>query len=110
MSLRTPWSPICPNSANLIDAVSLPLSVSHRSTETLGRCVASKLSRVAELVFAVLFTWQRSAIRWNAVISEHYKSLVERGRPKKVALVACMRRLLGILNAIIQTKTQWQCA
>jgi len=51
-----------------------------------------------------------SAIRWNPVISEHYQSLVERGRPKKVALVACMRRLLGILNAIIRTKTPWQCA
>jgi transposase len=51
-----------------------------------------------------------SAIRWNPVISEHYRSLVERGRPKKVALVACMRRLLGILNAIIRTKTPWQCA
>jgi transposase len=51
-----------------------------------------------------------SAIRWNAVISEDHKSLVERGRPKKVALVACMRRLLGILNAIIRTKTPWQCA
>jgi transposase len=31
-----------------------------------------------------------SAIRWSPVISHHYKSLVERGRPKKVALVACM--------------------
>ena len=51
-----------------------------------------------------------SAIRWNPVISEHYRSLVERGRPKKVALVACMRRLLGILNAIVRTKTPWQCA
>ena len=51
-----------------------------------------------------------SAIRWNPVISEHYQSLVERGRPKKVALVACMRRLLGILNAIIWTKTPWQSA
>jgi transposase len=51
-----------------------------------------------------------SAIRWNPVISKHYKSLVERGRPKKVALVACMRRLLGILNAIIRTKTPWHCA
>jgi transposase len=51
-----------------------------------------------------------SAIRWNPVISEHYRSLVERGRPKKVALVACMRRLLGILNAIIRTKTPWQSA
>ena len=51
-----------------------------------------------------------SAIRWNPVISEHYRSLVERGRPKKVALVACMRRLLGILNAIIRTQTPWQSA
>jgi transposase len=51
-----------------------------------------------------------SATRWNPIISQHYKSLVERGRPKKVALVACMRRLLGILNAIIRTGTPWQNA
>jgi transposase len=51
-----------------------------------------------------------SAIRWNPVIRAHYKSLVERGRPKMVALVACMRRLLGILNAIIRTKTPWHSA
>ena len=50
------------------------------------------------------------ATRWNPVIRAHYKSLIERGRPKKVALVAYMRRLLGILNAIIRTKTPWQCA
>jgi transposase len=51
-----------------------------------------------------------SATRWNPVISSHYNGLVSRGRPKKVALVACMRRLLGILNAIMRTKTPWQCA
>ncbi len=51
-----------------------------------------------------------SATRWNPVIRQHYESLVGRGRPKKVALVACMRRLLGILNAILQTKTPWQNA
>jgi len=51
-----------------------------------------------------------SATRWNPVISGHYKDLVSRGLPKKVALVACMRRLLGILNAIMRTKTPWQCA
>ena len=49
-----------------------------------------------------------SATRWNPVIRGHYKALVERGRPKKVALVACMRRLLGILNAIVRTKEPWQ--
>jgi len=51
-----------------------------------------------------------TAVRWNPVISKHYQSLVERGRPKKVALVACMRRLLGILNAIMRTRTPWQRA
>lgn len=49
-----------------------------------------------------------SATRWNPVIRGHYKALVERGRPKKVALVACMRRPLGILNAIVRTKEPWQ--
>jgi transposase len=49
-----------------------------------------------------------SATRWNPVISQHYKGLAERGRPKKVALVACMRCFLGILNAIVRTKTPWQ--
>lgn len=51
-----------------------------------------------------------AATRWNPVINKHYHGLVDRGRPKKVALVACMRRLLGILNAIMRTKTPWQCA
>jgi transposase len=36
--------------------------------------------------------------------------LVDRGRPNKVAIVACMRRLLGILNAIIRTASPWQTA
>jgi len=61
-------------------------------------------------VRSALYMATLSATRWNSVISQHYKSLVERGRPKKVALVACMRRLLGILNAILRTKTPWQNA
>ena len=61
-------------------------------------------------VRSVLYMATLSATQWNPVISDHYKALVERGRPKKVALVACMRRLLGILNAILRTKTPWQSA
>ena len=57
------------------------------------------------LYMATLF-----AARWNPVISLHYQALIARGLPKKVALVACMRRLLGILNAILLTQTPWQCA
>ncbi len=61
-------------------------------------------------VRSTLYMATLSAIRWNPVISGHYKALVDRGRPKKVALVACMRRLLGILNAMMRSGTPWQCA
>jgi transposase len=59
----------------------------------------------------VLFMATLTAIRWNPVIKAHYAQLTGRGRPKKkVAIVACMRRLLGILNAIIRTASPWQDA
>jgi transposase len=37
-----------------------------------------------------------------------YDRLTTRGRPKKVALVAVMRKLLTILNAIVRDRTPWQ--
>jgi len=40
-----------------------------------------------------------SAVRWEAVLREHYQQLRARGKAAKVAMVACMRKLLGILNA-----------
>jgi transposase len=58
----------------------------------------------------VLYTAVLSAIQWNPIIEAQYCCLVERGRPKKVALVACMRRLLGTLNAMIRTKTPCHAA
>ena len=58
----------------------------------------------------VLFMATLAATRWNPVIRTHYAQLVARGRPKKVASVACMRRLLGILNAMMRTSTPWQTA
>jgi len=45
--------------------------------------------------------------RHNPVIKEFYQRLVARGKAKKVALVACMRRLLTIMNAIIKHQTAW---
>jgi transposase len=47
------------------------------------------------------------ATRYNPVISALYTRLVERGKPKKVALVACMRKLLIICNAMIRDRTTW---
>jgi transposase len=49
-----------------------------------------------------------SATRFNPVIKAFYKRLCDKGKAKKVALVACMRKLLTILNQILKTRTPWR--
>jgi len=49
------------------------------------------------------------ATRYNPAIKEFYERLVAAGKPKKVALVACMRKLLVILNAVTRDRTPWRC-
>ena len=58
-------------------------------------------------VRAVLYMATISASRYNPVIKEFYDRLVKAGKKKKVALVACMRKLLTILNAIIKEQRPW---
>ena len=48
-----------------------------------------------------------AAIRFNTVIRTLYDRLVLAGKRKKVAIVACMRKLLTILNAIVRTGKPW---
>lgn len=48
------------------------------------------------------------AVRRNPVIAAFYDSLVARGKPKKLALVAAMRKLLTILNAMVKAGQLWQ--
>lgn len=55
----------------------------------------------------VLYMATLSAIRHNPVIREFYQRLVARGKIKKVALVACMRKLLTILNRMVKDNTTW---
>lgn len=59
-------------------------------------------------VRAVLYMATISATRCNPVIKEFYQRLVKAGKKKKVALVACMRKLLTILNAIIKHQQPWR--
>jgi transposase len=47
------------------------------------------------------------ASRFNPVIRAFYERLLQAGNPKKVALTACMRKLLTILNAMLQHHTAW---
>jgi transposase len=58
----------------------------------------------------VLYMAALSAIRHNPVVRATYQRLVNRGRPKKVAIIACLRQLLTILNAIARTKSRWKIA
>jgi transposase len=58
-------------------------------------------------VRATLYMAAVSAARFNPVIKEFYQRLLARGKQKKVALVACMRKLLTILNAIAKNNTPW---
>jgi transposase len=48
-----------------------------------------------------------AAIRFNPVIKAFFDQLVQRGKEKKVALVACMRKLLTILNAMLRSNQAW---
>jgi transposase len=48
------------------------------------------------------------ATRRNPVIRACYGRLVTAGKPKRVALIACMRKLLIILTAMMRTSTTWR--
>lgn len=61
-------------------------------------------------VRSTLYMATLAAIRWNPLIRAHYNQLRDRGRPAKVAIVACMRRLLTILNAMLRERTPWHPA
>lgn len=58
-------------------------------------------------VRAALYMATLAASRRNAVIKAFYTRLRKAGKPAKVALIACMRKLLTILNAMIKHKTYW---
>jgi transposase len=47
------------------------------------------------------------AIRHNPPIQAYYQQLLNRGKPTKLAMVACMRKLLTCLNAMMKTLTPW---
>jgi transposase len=63
-----------------------------------------------ETVRSVRYMAAVSAIRCNVVIAAQYQRLVGAGRPAKVALVAAMRKLLVIVNAMVRDGRHWQAA
>ena len=59
-------------------------------------------------VRSALYMATMAAIRYNPVIKAYYERLVTAGKPRMVALIASMRKILITLNAMIKTKTRWQ--
>jgi transposase len=55
----------------------------------------------------VLFMAMLSTIQSNPRFKRDYQRLVAKGKPKKVAIVACMRKMITILNAMVKTETMW---
>ena len=59
-------------------------------------------------VRAALYMGALSATRFNPIIQDFYQRLLAAGKPKKLALTACMRKLLVILNSILKHGSPWR--
>ena len=58
-------------------------------------------------VRAVIYMVVLSGVRYNPSLREFHQRLIAAGKPPKVALVACMRKLLVMLNAMVRDGTVW---
>jgi transposase len=61
-------------------------------------------------VRAVLYMATLSAVRTNPALRSFYQRLISAGKLQKVAVVACMHKLLTILNAMARDGSHWQPA
>ncbi len=59
-------------------------------------------------VRTVLYMAMLSCIQHNPVMREFYQRLVAQGKHKKVAITACMRKMMVILNAMVRDQRAWQ--
>ena len=58
-------------------------------------------------VRAALYMGALVASRFNPLIRDFYQRLLAAGKPKKLALTACMRKLLVILNSMLKHRSPW---
>ncbi|MGY0588357.1 MAG: IS110 family RNA-guided transposase [Paraglaciecola chathamensis] len=59
-------------------------------------------------VRTVLYMAMMSAIQSNPVFKETYQRLVAAGKPKKVAIIACIRKMVVILNSMLRDGVMWE--
>ena len=60
-------------------------------------------------VRCALYMATLTGIRYNPVLKPQYEQLVKRGKEKKVAITACMRKMLTILNAMLRDQQPFRC-
>ena len=60
------------------------------------------------MVRSALYMSALVAVQHNPVIKAFYQKLLQAGKAKKVALIACAHKLLGFLHAIVKSQTPWQ--
>lgn len=88
-------------------AVSKLVGIAPLSNDSGPRRGARHIGGGRAEVRAVLYMATLSATRFNPVIKVFYTRLLAAGKPKKVAIVACMRKLLTILNAMVRDGVPW---
>lgn len=57
----------------------------------------------------VLYMAALSATKHNPVIKKFYERLMKKGKPFKVAITACMRKMITIMNVMVRTSSPWRC-
>lgn len=57
----------------------------------------------------VLYMAALSATKHNPVIKKFYERLMKKGKPFKVAITACMRKMITIMNVMVRSASPWRC-
>ena len=78
------------------------------STATAAPCGANGTSGADSRVRAVWYMGTLAATRFNPVIRDFYQRRLAAGKPQKLALVAGLRKLLVILNAMLKQRSSWR--
>ena len=57
----------------------------------------------------VMYMAALSATKHNPIIKKFYERLIEKGKPFKVAITACMRKMITIMNVMVKHQSAWTC-
>jgi len=69
------------------------------------RCIWGGRAQLRSTLYMATLT----ATRCNPILKPFYQKLIQAGKPHKVAITACMRKLIVILNTMMKNQTHWQC-